>query len=231
MLGFKKAKRRAEELNARNKYNVMQTHYNKQIFDRDREKIDRQREKVVHTVKEYKKNAIKKRDEQENYLSFLVDTRDDIMNVLEECEADVKKSLEEDVRQEHIKDAISTEKFLRDIEPDLSDTQFRNLKNIYENIKHFLIDLSIKPKRFQVGAAMALYLSLGATKASNLHLPKSEHKAALLTMPPASGKSYVIALLCAMVCEGKQDSIDNVVIAFPNEILYQKDRKLYESMQ
>ena len=67
---------------------------------------------------------------------------------------------------------------------------------------------------------MALYLSLGATKASNVSLPKNEHKAALLTMPPASGKSYVIALLCAMVCEGKSGMVDHVVIAFPNEILY-----------
>ena len=56
--------------------------------------------------------------------------------------------MEEDVRKEHIKDCVSTEKFLRDIEPNLSDTQFRNLKNLYENIKHFLVDLSIKPKRF-----------------------------------------------------------------------------------
>ena len=70
------------------------------------------------------------------------------MQVLEECEANVQQSLEEDVRKEHIKDCVSTEKFLRDIEPNLSDTQFRNLKNLYENIKHFLVDLSIKPKRF-----------------------------------------------------------------------------------
>ena len=50
-------------------------------------------------------------------------------------------------------------------------------------------------------------------------------------MPPASGKSYVIALLCAMVCEGKQGLVDKIVISFPNEVLHKKDSKLYEAMQ
>ena len=43
----------------------------------------------MHTVEEYKKNAVRKHHEQENYLSFLASTRDDIMQVLEECEANV----------------------------------------------------------------------------------------------------------------------------------------------
>ena len=43
---------------AKNKYTVMQTYCNKMIFDRDREKLDRQKEEVVRIVEEYKKNTL-----------------------------------------------------------------------------------------------------------------------------------------------------------------------------
>ena len=78
---------------------------------------------------------------------------------------------------------------------------------------------------------MALFRTLTASKTSSLHWERDEHKAVLLTMPPASGKSYVIALLCAMVCEGVGLGVDNVIVSFNHRILYQKDQELYESMQ
>lgn len=34
-----------------------------------------------------------------------------------------------------------------------------------------------------------------------------------------------------MVCQGRQGTIDNIVISFTNEVLYNKDRKLYKGLQ
>ena len=42
--------------------------------------------------------------------------------------------------------------------------------NLANDITHFITDLRIRPKRFQLGAAMALYLSFNARKHTALHL-------------------------------------------------------------
>lgn len=40
-----------------------------------------------------------------------------------------------------------------------------------------------------------------------------------------------MAQFVAMMLAGRPDAIDNVVIVFPNEVLYNQDRKFYEKMQ
>ena len=140
------------------------------------------------------------------------------------------EKIQEDIRKENIPDVDSIYVFLKDIDPSLTAMQYSGIEDLYDSVAHFLVDLRIQPKGFQVGAAMALYRSLTVKKTSTLHWERDKHKAALLTMPPASGKSYVIALLCAMVCEGMGVGVDNVVISFNHETLSEKDHELYESM-
>ena len=52
-----------------------------------------------------------------------------------------------------------------------------------------------------------------------------------MTVPPSAGKSVILAQFVAMMLAGRSDAIDNVVIVFPNEYLYNQDRKFYEKMQ
>ena len=62
-------------------------------------------------------------------------------------------------------------------------------------------------------------------------MQRGKHDAVLMTVPPSAGKSVILAQFVAMMLAGRPDAIDNVVIVFPNEVLYKQDRKFYEKMQ
>lgn len=123
-----------------------------------------------------------------------------IVNMLNECEQDVQRKMEQDIKRPNIEEVGPVEYYLRLMDPTITDACIRNLNKVYFDSESSLKDLHVKPRSYQLGAAFALYTSLSTGRNSELHIQKGKHDAALLTMPPASGKSYVIAILCAMVC-------------------------------
>ena len=118
------------------------------LFDRDREKLDRQKEEVMRIVEEYKENTLKKREDYEDHLQYLADTRDDILDLIEDCENAIKEKIQEDARKENIPDVDSTYVFLKDVDPSLTVLQYSGIEDIYNRVAHFLADQNIELKGF-----------------------------------------------------------------------------------
>lgn len=182
-------------------------------------------------MQEYQQNFFSKRNKQAEYLDFITNCKKAMLIELNDCEKVVRERMGEDIRRPNIEYDGSITTFLRAVDRDISDGVVRILNHTYDSVKYYLKDLDLSPYVYQLGSAYLLYLSLSSGKTSPLHLQRGKHTAALLSLPPATGKSMIVCLLCALVCQGKQDTVDQIVISFTNEVLYEKDRKLYEGLQ
>ena len=121
MRGLKKAKKAMEEIEAKNQFTIMQSRSNKHMFDKVKEKIELQRRHLKDLVEDYKGNVKNMSKQEDNQLEYVANIKEEINQLLDECQKVVVQAREDDGKKQEIVDAASVDIHLRKIEPQLSD--------------------------------------------------------------------------------------------------------------
>ena len=98
----------------------------------------------------------------------------------------------------------------------------------YESLGPLLKEHDFEPFNTQVAVAITAWEAVFGTTSS---LAKKKAHSTIMEVGAGQGKCIITAILAGLILKMDKSDIDTIIIAFPTDVLMEKDLALYQKLQ